>query len=255
MSVPLNTAQLCQEVGVKRLTVIRWVKKGLPCTRQKGGKGGRPEMIFDRETALQWGAANASLTASVKAKALNRQPNGEPDVHSSTESPTQNSFSQGSSSPAVDTSENTKSKREPVRINPEIAREPGLLGNLERLKAQEYHTSAQLSLAKQANNAGLIVVLSERHLHESKTLAALEQAALNYRIRMGELGPRAEMQSVFERVIVSVKNAILGLPSSVMPLLIPYLREPEKAHEVRTIIDKACRDSLHTASERHTRRS
>lgn len=142
-----------------------------------------------------------------------------------------------------------------MTIDKVIAREPGLLGNLERLKAQEYQTSAQLHLAKQANNAGLIVVLSERHLHESKTLAALEQAALNYRIRMGELGPRAEMQSVFERVIVSVKNAILGLPSSVMPLLIPYLREPEKAHEVRTIIDKACRDSLHTASERHTRRS
>jgi hypothetical protein len=220
------------------------------------GKRGKAGLWFDKQIAMDWVANNGSLTAGRKAaayanggSAISEEVNASsPESHSSKLS------KPDLSSPASELfnriAEPESAKRVPVTIDKVVAQEPGLLGNLERLKLQEYHTSAQLSIAKQANNVQLIITLSERHLHESKTLAALEQAALNFRMRIGELGPRAEMQNVFERVIVGIKNAVLGMPSAVIPQLIPYLRDPEQAHEVRAIIDKAARDSLRTVSDR-----
>ena len=226
MGDQLNTSQLCREVGVKKLTVLRWCKKGLPHRKEKRSRGGHAGFIFDKETALAWIAQHGSMTAGRKAAAVIAQ---EPETEEQ--------------KPAA-----------PDSIDRELARHPGLLGNLERLKAQELTTSIALLRAKSSTppNASLVSVLSDRHLAETKTLAKIEQDALNYRIRLGELAPRAEMITAYERIMVGVKNAVLGIPSAVMPLIIPHLKDQNKAHDIMAILNKASRNALRNASKRST---
>ena len=52
------------------------------------------------------------------------------------------------------------------------------------------------------------------------------------------------------RVLVGVKNAVLGIPANIMPLIIPHLRRPESAHEISRLLDARCRDALRSAAER-----
>ena len=237
MGEQLNTAQLCHIVGTKRLTVVRWVKKGLPHQKETGSKGGRERYMFDKDTALAWIAQNGSMTAGRKAAAVLTQ-----------------SEEEKAAAATVAAEEKKPAAKPSASIDMDLARLPGLLGNLERLKAQEITTSGALLRAKTSTppNASLVSVLSDRHLAETKTLAKIEQDALNYRIRLGELAPRAEMITAYERIMVGVKNAVLGIPSSVMPLIIPHLKDQNKAHDIMAILDKASRNALRNASKRST---
>ena len=158
--------------------------------------------------------------------------------------------SKSTGEPAEPAKEPEPLARIPATIDMVIAKEPGLIGNLERIKIQEVATSTALLRAKIRDDISAVVILSERHLHESKALASAEQAALNYRVRVGELGPRADMKAVYERIIIGVKNAVLGMATSIIPQIIPHLTDSEKAHEIKAIIDKAARDALRSASTR-----
>lgn len=252
MGESINLRTLCKLVGVERLTILRWVKKGLPHTREKGRHGGHAQLWFDKESALSWVSANGSLTAGRKAAALANSLHETDTARSSPESKKQDSLSPDISSrtsaPAPESA--PSSKRTVATIDMDAYREPGLLGNLERLKAQELATSAALIRAKQANDTAAVVALSDRHIQETKTLANLEQVALTYRTRLGELGPRQQMQGVFEKVIVGIKNAVLGIPSTAVAQILPYLRDPDDAFKVREILDKVTRDSLRSIGER-----
>jgi hypothetical protein len=247
MDDSINLRELCKLVGVKRLSILRWVKKGLPHIKQAGSRGGHPQLWFDRAAALSWVAANGSLTAGRKAAALVNKPHLKESSAETGTPPEPSPDAPSQSAPA-------ELARIPVTIDLTSAREPGLLGNLERLKAQEIATSGALLRAKQANDVSAIVALSDRHIKETNTLAKLEQIALTYRTRIGELGPRHHMQGVFEKVITGVKNSVLGIPSTAVAQILPFLRNPEDAGEVRTILDKVTRDSLRTIAERNTRR-
>lgn len=245
MGETINLPALCALTGVERLTILRWIKKGLPHAREKGRRGGRPQLIFDKDAALSWVAANGSLTAGRKAASLAGKPFAE-DSPASVASEPPKSESSPSPSPELP-------KRAVAQIDMDAYREPGLLGNLERIKAQEIATSAALIRAKNANDVSAIVALSDRHIQETKTLASLEQIALTYKTRIGVLGPRQQMQGVYEKVIIGIKNAVLGIPSTSVAQLLPYLRSPDDAYQVRAILDKVTRDSLRSIGERNTR--
>ena len=209
--------------GCSPATLTRWIGKGIPHTRQPTGRGGAKMLIFPRRAAMDWIAQHANQTAARKAIALSGKSVGEAD-------------------PA------TVQLLEPDEIDAE-----GLLPCLARMKKTERATFRLMSRLKEKGDISGATVLSERYVHESKTLAALEQAALNYRVRSGALVDRAAMQGVFGRVIISVKNAVLGVPSSAVPLLMPYIRDPEKAHDVFSILDRLCRNALQAASDKHSR--
>lgn len=249
MGTTINLQELCALVGVERLTILRWTKKGLPHTREKGKRGGRPQLVFDKEAALSWVAANGSMTAGRKAAAISSQPFAEQPEAAAPAEPVSSPSPPSSS----DTPTTTTRKRTPATIDMDVVREPGLLGNLERLKAQEVATSTALLRAKQANDIQAIVALSDRHIQETKTLASLEQIALTYKTKLGELGPRQQMQSVYEKVIIGIKNSVLGIPSTAVAQLLPFLRSPDDAYQVRAILDKVTRDSLRSIGERTTR--
>ncbi len=211
----------------------------MPHSRVSASTGGLPIYQFDAQLVLPWIALHGRMTARRAAEAA------QTELTDAKEQAKDGEAKQ---------SEPLLTEREPARLNIDLMREPGLVGNLERLRAQELATSASLLRAKQQPTPNVVVIagLSDRHIKESRAIATLENAVLQYRIRMGELGPREELQSAFERVLVSVRNAVLGLPVAVIPRIMPYLKKQDDAHTVRRIIDEAARSALREASRHHS---
>lgn len=222
----LSMSAFRQKTGASEATVCRWLKKGLPCLRIPRAGGGRAQVFFDPSDALSWVAANGNRTARHKAIALaNTTPEAAPN---------------GSPGTAA------ASKPSPA----DAGDDEGLLPALDRLRKQEIESHRLLIRLKRKGDLNAVLAVSERHLAETKALAVLENAAVQFETRMGELAPRAEMITAYERIMVGVKNAVLGIPSSVMPLIIPHLRRPESAHEISRLLDARCRDALRSAAER-----
>ena len=223
----LSMAAFREATGASEATVSRWLKRGLPCVRIARPSGGRAQVFFDTKEALSWAAAHGNKTAQQRAIALAHK--------SQVDAPDE--------TPGTDAKDKASTSEPP-------GDDEGLIAALDRLKKQEIESHLLLLRMKRAGDLNGVLAVSERHLAETKALAVLENAAVQYRVRIGELGPRAEMRGVFERVIIGLKNMVLGLPSNVIPQIIPFLREPENAFEVQRIIDKAARDALRSVAER-----
>ena len=222
----LTMSAFMQATGASNATVSRWLKKGLPCLRIPRAGGGRAQVFFDPANALSWVAANGNKTARFRAltlanKTAGTAPNGSPDAAAVSKPST-----------------------------PAAADDEGLLPALDRLRKQEIESHRLLIRLKRKGDLNAVLAVSERHLAETKALAVLENAAVQFETRMGELAPRAEMISAYERIMVSVKNSVLGIPSSVMPLIIPHLKDQNKAHDIMDLLDKATRGALRSAVER-----
>lgn len=220
---PLTAAALKTLVKVSDATVSRWVRKGIPHQKQPTGRGGAPMLLFKLDDALEWIEMNASTSAATAARSARSVKNPKsPEV-----------IPPADELPNVD----------------ELDGE-GLLECLARLQRTERDSFRLLQRLKKANDVTGVRLVSERYVSECRALSAIEQAALNYRLRIGELVGVAETETMFSRIFVGVKNAVLGIPSSVMPLIIPHLRRPESAHEIARLLDARCRDALRSAAER-----
>ena len=213
----LTVSGLCADLRVARSTVMRWIAAGLPHTTIPSPRGGKERIIFQRDAVLSWVSSNGSITGKRIARAIESAP----DSHES-----------------------------PPETTP-LIKQLGLLGAVERVKMQEYQTAVLLSQLKhEGKDINAIVAIQDKHMKEASKLASLESQALNFRIRAGELVVAADIQAKFERISTGVKNAVLGVSTSVIPLIMPFLRTEKDAHAVREIIDKACRDSLRLITDR-----
>ena len=219
----LTAADLKKMVGASDSTLSRWIKKGLPHQRQPTGHGGAKMFVFRRDDALRWIEENASTGAALLARS----------ARSGSKSKNPEVIPDAAELPALD----------------ELDGE-GLLECLARLQRTERDSFRLLQRLKKAGDVSGVRLVSERYVSECRALSAIEQAALNYRLRIGELVGVAETETMFSRIFVGVKNAVLGIPSSVMPLIIPHLRRPESAHEISRLLDARCRDALRSAAER-----
>lgn len=219
----LTAADLKKMVGASDSTLSRWVRKGLPHQRQPTGHGGAKMFLFRRDDALRWIEENASTGAALLARS----------ARSGSKSKNPEVIPDAAELPALD----------------ELDGE-GLLECLARLQRTERDSFRLLQRLKKAGDVSGVRLVSERYVSECRALSAIESAALNYRLRIGELVGVAETETMFSRIFVGVKNAVLGIPSSVMPLIIPHLRRPESAHEIARLLDSRCRDALRSAAER-----
>ena len=220
---PLTAAALKTLVKVSDATVSRWVRKGIPHQKQPTGRGGAPMLLFKLDDALEWIEMNASTSAATAARSARSVKNPKsPEV-----------IPPADELPNVD----------------ELDGE-GLLECLARLQRTERDSFRLLQRLKKANDVTGVRLVSERYVSECRALSAIEQAALNYRLRVGELIRTADAEGAYMRVLVGVKNAVLGIPANIMPLIIPHLRRPESAHEISRLLDARCRDALRGAAER-----
>ncbi len=220
---PLTAAALKTLVKVSEATLSRWIKKGIPHQRAPTGRGGAPMLLFKLDDALEWIEMNASTGAATMARA----------ARSGKDANTPEAIPTAAELPNVD----------------ELDGE-GLLECLARLQRTERETYQLLQRLKRAGDVSGVRLVSERYVAECRALSAIEQASLNYRLRIGELARVSDMESAYMRVLVSVKNAVLGIPANIMPLIIPHLRRPESAHEISRLLDARCRDALRGAAER-----
>lgn len=216
----LTLAGFCQAVGASDTTVGRWVKLGLPCQRVARPGGGRPQLYFDPEEAKGWVALHGSQTQRRRALALT-----------------------GSSAVAVTVSpaaEDTKS---------EADGEAGLLPALGRLQRQELETHRLLMKMKVDGNVAAILALQDMHLAEIRALAQTESAAIDFRTRIGELVVKTDIMAKYLRVVGGVRNAVLGVASSCVSMIMPYLRDQNDAFAVQQIIDRMIREALRGFAE------
>lgn len=220
---PMTSAELIKLVGASESTLSRWIKKGLPHQRQPTGHGGAKMFLFRRDDALRWIEENGGTGAALLARS----------ARSARSAPPPEAIPPADELPNVD----------------ELDGE-GLLECLARLQRTERETYQLLQRLKRAGDVSGVRLVSERYVAECRALSAIEQASLNYRLRIGELCVVSEVETMYSRVFVGVKNAVLGIPSSVMPLIIPHLRRPESAHEISRLLDARCRDALRGAAER-----
>jgi len=219
----LTAADLKKMVGASDSTLSRWVRKGLPHQRQPTGHGGAKMFLFRRDDALRWIEENASTGAALLARS----------ARSGSKSKSPEVIPDAAELPNVDELD-----------------DEGLLPCLERLQRTEKESYQLLQRLKRAGDVSGVRLVSERYVSECRALSAIESAALNYRLRIGELARVSDMESAYMRVLVSVKNAVLGIPANIMPLIIPHLRRPESAHEISRLLDARCRDALRSAAER-----
>ena len=180
-------------------------------------------LLFKLDDALEWIEMNASTSAATAARS----------ARSGSKSKNPEVIPDAAELPALD----------------ELDGE-GLLECLARLQRTERDSFRLLQRLKKAGDVSGVRLVSERYVSECRALSAIESAALNYRLRIGELVGVAETETMFSRIFVGVKNAVLGIPSAVMPLIIPHLRRPESAHEISRLLDARCRDALRSAAER-----
>ena len=219
----LTAADLKKMVGASDSTLSRWVRKGLPHQRQPTGHGGAKMFLFRRDDALRWIEENASTGAALLARS----------ARSGSKSKSPEVIPDAAELPALD----------------ELDGE-GLLECLARLQRTERDSFRLLQRLKKAGDVSGVRLVSERYVSECRALSAIEQAALSYRLRVGELIRKADAEGAYMRVLVGVKNAVLGIPANIMPLIIPHLRRPESAHEISRLLDARCRDALRSAAER-----
>lgn len=217
----LTASALLSLVGASNSTLSRWIAKGLPHSRETTGHGGARRLLFNRDSAMQWIVENASLSSAQLARALKTKATPEPTPEPDTATP-----------------------------DPDSIDDEGLLPCLERLRKTERETFRLLQRLKRSGDIGGVRIVSERFVSEVRALASIEAAAVSYRLRIGELARVSDMESAYMRVLVSVKNAVLGIPANIMPLIIPHLRRPESAHEISRLLDGRCRDALRSAAER-----
>ena len=218
----LTAAALKTLVNVSEATLSRWVRKGIPHQKQPTGRGGAPMLLFNLDSALEWIETNASTGAATMARA----------ARSGKDANTPEAIPTAAELPNVD----------------ELDGE-GLLECLARLQRTERETYQLLQRLKRAGDVSGVRLTSERYVSECRALSAIEQAALNYRLRVGELIRTADAEGAYMRVLVGVKNAVLGMPNAIMPIVIGYLKDPNKAHEVALIMDSKVRDILRMTAQ------
>jgi len=218
----LTSAELIKLVGASDSTLSRWVKRGLPHQRQPTGRGGAPMLLFKLDDALEWIEMNASTGAATMARA----------ARSGKDANTPEAIPTAAELPNID----------------ELDGE-GLLECLARLQRTERDSFRLLQRLKKAGDVSGVRLVSERYVSECRALSAIEQAALSYRLRVGELIRKADAEGAYMRVLVGVKNAVLGMPNAIMPIVIGYLKDPNKAHEVALIMDSKVRDILRMTAQ------
>lgn len=218
----MSMAAFREATGASESAVSRWLKKGLPCQRFARPGGGRAQVFFDQTAAMGWVALHGNQTQRRRAIALAQ---------------------------SVPDAGQADSKNKPSTPQDE----EGLVYAVERLKKQELASHRLLIRLKERGDLNAVLALQENHVKELRALAVLENSALQFRVRQGELVNYAASKAVYLKVITGIKNSVLGIPSSATLLLLPLLADPDRGKEVCAILDRLCRDALRSVADTRSR--
>ena len=208
---------LSKALGASERNIATWLTKGLPHGSKKNPRGGKRVLTFDLEKVHAWLAQHGIVTKGMSAAAYAR---------------------------AEDLSTGHAGGRD-MAIDEALSVEPGIVGSVERLKQQEMATARlMLELKKSKAAVSNIVALQKQYAAEVVALRQGELAALEYRRAIGVLCVFDDMVKAWERAGLAVKNAVMAIGNSSVPLIRQYLRNANDAHHIKEIIDRFAHDAL-----------
>ena len=215
----LNNAEFRALIGCGRAQVTRWEKKGLPYVTVKSRRGS-PAHIYDRTAALRWveehGTGNFPLEASRLLK------------------------------------ESEKPKAKAKRRGRKPAAKVSESGTLQdRLTATLLKSSESFDRwdqgekeAFEEGNYAKAALCAKNRAEAGKAVAQLQERVTAQAKEMGTLVVASEMEGRYLKVLATVRNNILGIPDSAIPVLMPLLRDPEDAVRVRDLLTAKVEDAL-----------
>lgn len=235
MKRTVTRGELLALLGVTgRANVERWEADGLPFVKVTG-KRGKPAHVYDLERALGWLVVHASARISQRAKQVLSQEKGRAVEG---EAAGQGGVaSAGGTGPGAEggASSTTTAER-------------GLEGAYRRLEAAEVAWSAKRDEALEAGEISLASTCGRQAVVHAEALAKLRGLIREIDVAEGKLVDAAAVQGEFMKVLTTVKNNILGVPDSAVPLLIPFLRNPNDAPAIRGVLSKLVADNLRSVS-------
>jgi len=218
MDHDLTRSQLCKATGYSPRRINELLAKGLPHGQKQGAKG-RPANRFNLPESTDWMIQQGLIPPKLKAEA---------------------------DAEIIKKERENAGRKSSDPIDRQLAQEVGFLGAVERLKIQEFKTSVRLAQMVQDTESSPTGIMVMRRLHSQQisSLQAGEFAALDFKERVGEYCRFADMVKAWERVALSFKNAVLGIPTLTAPMVRKYLKNPNDIEKVRKIMDDNARNVL-----------
>ena len=216
MAEMITTKEVCKRFHLSRQGIQAWVKAGCPtCGKAPSGKkGGRTSWLFNPSALMSWALAH------------NKNPKGLAGV------------AERAAQKSSPVSKSTRPQLESA--DPELLRKQGIVGALERARQQEMALSVDVGRAR-ANqlppdqisslNAALTKLRAE--------LRQQEMVGLEYQERAGELVDAKLMERTFVQIAHGVRERIMALPNQLVPVLRPYLKDPDESGKMHDEIKEA----------------
>ena len=98
--------------------------------------------------------------------------------------------------------------------------------------------------AFEEGNYAKAALCAKNRAEAGKAVAQLQERVTAQAKEMGTLVVASEMEGRYLKVLATVRNNILGIPDSAIPVLMPLLRDPEDAVRVRDLLTAKVEDAL-----------
>ncbi len=214
---------LAKEIGCNERQVRRWCNAGLPFTSVKGSHGGKPALRFEREGALLWIREHGSGKWSLEAGRLLAKGGG------------RKKKAGGKTSPVPGPEEKTGGGSSPL-----AKLEEAFEASSERF-AEWNRQEARMMAEGRLREAKLC---AQARAEAGKAVAQMQEQVMAAEKEIGTLVEAEEMEGRYLKVLNTVKNNVMGIPESVIPLLMPFLRDPEDAARVKDLMAGKVEDAL-----------
>lgn len=224
MTCRISLRELCGELGCDERQIGLWEKAGLSYVTKKGRRGGRPAHLYDREEALRWVSAKGTGKWPMEASRLLRKGEEKPPAEKKKKASAGTRKKKASAAGGTLQDETTNA----------------LLVSAEKFR----WWSEQESAAGERGDLAAAAICAKQRVEAGKAVAQMQEMVTNQAKEMGVLVVASEMEGRYMKVLATVRNNILGVPDSIMPVMMPFLRDPEDAAKVKELMERKIEDAL-----------
>lgn len=220
MSKTVTTKEICKQLGISVATLKRAVRDGCPVAKRSRGK---VSSRYNPTRVTAWFLAHGKNPKGIEGAAIKESMQNTPERRQE---------------PSV-------APQTPDRPDAGVISSLGLLGCLERVRQQERALHGTLINAIRAGaTPGEIGAINRIITAKAAELRQLELAALEYQRKTGELVNAADVQRRFVELASGTRERVMAVPNNLMPVLRPFLKDPDDAGKVKDAIDDAIRHAL-----------
>ena len=203
-----------------------WEEKGLRYTTRHKKRGGKATHLYELSSALEWFRRSGSPKLASRAKrelerlsGKAREEEAEPEVPQEAVPPDP----QG---------------------GPDDTELRSVWESILRIRQDEEMWARTMRNAIRDGDVAVAAKCEDCRSKLAKLQVDLYTQYVELKERRGQLISAEEAEGDFAKILSSVRNNILGVPDSAMPALIPHLRDPNEADDVKQIVTGYVHDAL-----------